>query len=736
MAKREIGTKITLDGEAQFKASVSAINQNLAVLSSEMGAATSAFDKNNMSMSDLQKKSEIYGRQIDAQKQKLEVYNKALTEAEKLKTQNAEAAERAAKEYGEESEEAQKARVALEQSVKIYNDYQIKVNNTVKSINQLEKAQKDTDKAAEELKNSTKSLADRLKDMAAVAGKAAAEVAKIGAKTVTKGVEAGVKAVTAYTTALSGAATAAFGLAASAGAMADDVNTLSKVTGISTEQLQIYSLYSAQVDVSTETIAKAMQKLTVNMGDAASGSATAAAKFDVLGISVKDVNGNLKSNDEVFAEAIEKLGQMTNETERDAVAMDLFGKSAQELNPLILGGADAFREMGEAAKENGLVLSQDALDSLNAFNDSIDNLKTNISGASNVIAGTFVNSFKRFTDLAGNNAAKVIVNIADIFSGKAVDGSGLTNKLKDIGNELTVIVSEELPAFINGFNTVIIAGLQAAAETLSTAVTTLLPQLFTGFDNLTSGLIGLLPTLVPDVVKGGVMLFSGLLTSLNKISDQLMPMLPDLINQTVDVLINNLPTLIDGAFVLFTGLVTGLGNAMPTLIKKVIELVPVIVSSLLEQVPLLVQCGADLIIALAKGLPDSIPVVIEAVPQIITAIIDTIMTTDWLTIGKDVVTAIMEGMTNSRTLILEYALKFVNSVKESIAELWNNSATSNFFVGGVANLAVQPERSGGSSQGGRRDIGNVYLTVNSNQPLSPTEIARQTRNSLTLAGLS
>ena len=160
MAKREIGTKIKLDGEAQFKASVSAINQNLAVLSSEMGAATSAFDKNNMSMSDLQKKSEIYGRQIEAQKQKLEVYNKALTEAEKLKIQNAEAAERVAKEYGEESEEAQKARAALEQSVKIYNDYQIKVNNTVKSINQLEKAQKDTDKAAEELSKGLKDVSN------------------------------------------------------------------------------------------------------------------------------------------------------------------------------------------------------------------------------------------------------------------------------------------------------------------------------------------------------------------------------------------------------------------------------------------------------------------------------------------------------------------------------------------------------------------------------------------------
>ena len=734
MAKREIGTKIKLDGEAQFKASVSAINQNLAVLSSEMGAATSAFDKNNMSMSDLQKKSEIYGRQIDAQKQKLEVYTKALAEAEKLKIQNAEAAETAAKKYGEESEEAQKARAALEKSVKIYNDYQIKVNNTVKSINQLEKAQKDTDKAAEELKNSTKSLADKLKSVATVAGKAAAEITKIGAKTITKGIEAGVKAVTAYATALTSAATAVSGLAFNAAENAKQITAMSERVGFSTKAYQEWDYIARQAGSNMETLQGGITALAEKMDDASAGTGEAYEIFQKLGLSVKDSNGQLKNQQQMFEETIIALQGMENASERQALASKLMSTTGEELLPLLNGQIGSIDELKKQAEDLGTVMSEKTVSGLTTFRNNLDNIRSAITGAANSFLGSLAPSLNKTT-----NAIKDAIPKITALSTGLIDGSisakdfskKLLNGFKPLKNDITT-GAEKLTTT---FNNVFLAIINLAAETLPTTVTTLLPQLFAGFDNLISDLISLLPTLLPAVTEGAFMLFAGILTSFNKISDQLMPMLPDLINQTVDVLINNLPTLIESAFVLFTGLVTGLGNATPTLIKKVIELIPVIVKSLLEQIPLLVQCGADLIIALAKGLPESIPFVIEAIPQIITAIIDTITTTDWFMIGKNIVTAIMEGMTNSRTLIFEYALKFVNSVKESIAELLNNSTASNFFVGGVANLAVQPEKNKGSSQGGRRDIGNVYLTVNSNQPLSPTEIARQTRNSLALAGL-
>lgn len=176
-------------------------------------------------------------------------------------------------------------------------------------------------------------------------------------------------------------------LAYKSGKAADDLNTLSKVTGIGTDQLQMYKLAAEQVDVSVEAMARSNQILKKNMLSASEGGSQA-DYFKKLGISVKDSNGNLRDSNEVFQEAIQKLGKMKNETERDAIAMKLFGKSASELNPLIEDGGETYARVAKMMKENGLnVVDQKTLDNANKFNDSISDIKT-IAGAALQSIGT------------------------------------------------------------------------------------------------------------------------------------------------------------------------------------------------------------------------------------------------------------------------------------------------------------------------------------------------------------
>lgn len=169
-------------------------------------------------------------------------------------------------------------------------------------------------------------------------------------------------------------------MAVNAGKSADDINTLAKQTGLSTEQIQKFQYATDIIDVSMDTLTGTMAKLIKNMANAQKGSGDAKAAFDALGISVVDQNGVLRDNQEVFDQAIEALGRMNDETQRDAYAMQIFGKSAQDLNPLILGGADALKQLGKEAEDAGLILSQDALDSANEFNDAIDSLKATATG--------------------------------------------------------------------------------------------------------------------------------------------------------------------------------------------------------------------------------------------------------------------------------------------------------------------------------------------------------------------
>lgn len=165
-------------------------------------------------------------------------------------------------------------------------------------------------------------------------------------------------------------------LAYKSGQAADDLNTLSKVTGISTYELQKYNAAADLVDVSTEAIAKSHAKLSKNMAAAANGSKTQAAAFEQLGVKVTNADGSLRDSDAVFQDVITALGGMKNETERDALAMQLMGKSAMELNPLIEDQGETYKNVADTlAKYNLDFVDQETLDKANEFNDQLDMMK-------------------------------------------------------------------------------------------------------------------------------------------------------------------------------------------------------------------------------------------------------------------------------------------------------------------------------------------------------------------------
>lgn len=235
--------------------------------------------------------------------------------------------------------------------------------------------------------------------------------------------------------------------AAKAGAMADDLNTLSKVTGIGTEQLQRLKFASDLVDVSVEDVAKSMQRLTRQMDDANQGSATAAEAFERLGINVTDNNGQLRSTQEVFNEAIDKLGALANATERDAIAMDLFGRSAQNLNPLIAEGSQAFNQIAESAKG---ILTQEQLDRANAFNDSLDLMKAQAQQTAFQLGALFADDFAAGAQVAQQS----FQSLAGVIEGLPRGVSSFVLGVAGFGASVSPVLSVVGNGFIGLSNTI------------------------------------------------------------------------------------------------------------------------------------------------------------------------------------------------------------------------------------------------------------------------------------------
>ena len=173
------------------------------------------------------------------------------------------------------------------------------------------------------------------------------------------------------------AVTAAIGaLTVKSGKWADDLNTMSKQYRISTKDLQMYSAAAELVDVDVDTIAATHRKLTKSMASAEKGTGKQAEAFEALDVAITDSNGQLRDSDAVWNEVIQKLGMVENETEREAIAMDLLGKSAGDLNPLLEDGGETYKNLADTMSKYKLdFIDQDTLNQANEFNDSLDTIK-------------------------------------------------------------------------------------------------------------------------------------------------------------------------------------------------------------------------------------------------------------------------------------------------------------------------------------------------------------------------
>lgn len=478
------------------------------------------------------------------------------------------------------------------------------------------------------------------------AGKVSAQITDVGIKTVGKAVDVAGKGLKIYAGTATAAGTALAGLTVKAGAAADDINTLAAQTGLSTSQIQKFQYASEIIDVPIETLTGSMAKLTKNMATAQKGTGSAADAFKTLGVSITDNNGNLRDNQEVFNDTITALGKVENSTQRDALAMSIFGRSAQDLNPLILGGADALKQLGSDADNAGLILSQQALDNLNGFRDSLDVMQSSAGQAGNVLSGVFAGGLTGIVNTINQFLPQITGLVAQLFSGEnmAAAQAKLTADLISGANQIITQFAAQLPTFLNGFNAVIISLVTAIVAVLPTAINTILPTLINGLVGLVQGLLPQIPILLPVIVNGAIQLFMGLLNGLNTIIPQLMAMLPGIIQTVSNILIQNLPLIITAGIKLLTSLIQGITNCIPQLIKAVIALIPVITKAITDNLPALIKAGIQLIVALAKGLPQAIPAIVKALPKIIAAIIDGLLGVNWLDVGWQIIKGVVSGL--------------------------------------------------------------------------------------------
>ena len=268
---------------------------------------------------------------------------------------------------------------------------------------------------------------------------------------------------------------------------ADDLETLSSQIGVSTTTLQEWAYASDFVDVSVETLQGSMSKLVRSMSEAQNGSTSAQAAFDSLGVSYQNIDGSLKSTEQVFYEVIDALGGIENVAERDATSMAIFGRSAQDLNTLIEAGSGSLQEYGKEAQQLGIIMSGDQIQALSSMQNSFDKLNNVMNASKNLLSASVAPLFASIAD-AISQVDPAILAVVGGFGSLIGVVSSLAPLLQGVAAITQLLTMSKIAtAAATTVETVAEAGLGATAMATNVA---LLPQIAIALA-LTAALAGL-----------------------------------------------------------------------------------------------------------------------------------------------------------------------------------------------------------------------------------------------------
>ena len=417
-----INTRFTLSGEKEYKQAISEIGSGMKVLDSEMRKVSSAYAQNADSVEALNAKNDVLERKISTQAEKIEYLKAALQQS--------------AEKYGEADKRTMQWQASL-------NNAEAELNNLNNQFDENKQKIADSGKEMGNLGDVVNGLTSKLgiqlpdgmkSSMNAMGSLDASSLALAGT-------------FAAVAAAIVKVEKAMISMTKESAAFADNIITLSMQTGQTTDQLQEFSYATELIDVSVDTLQGSLRKLTNNMQDTMNGTGNAKASFEALGVSVTNADGSMRSANDVFYETIDALGQVKNETERDAMSMDIFGRSAQDLNPLIIQGSDTLKAYADEAHNVGYVLDEEALSALGAVDDAYQRLQKTQEGVKNQLSAEFAPYLEEFYGDATQG-------VKDL--GKAIKDSGIVDAfgmlletVGDILNPMSDLSGNRVPALTN-----------------------------------------------------------------------------------------------------------------------------------------------------------------------------------------------------------------------------------------------------------------------------------------------
>lgn len=712
---QNIKTRLSFDGEAQYKAACKEINSTLKVLNSEMTLVTAEYKDNAESADALRAKQDVLQKTFDQQAKKVKETEAAL--------------EKCRKATGENSEESKKLETQLnyQKAALVKTEQELK-----KTADELEKAQKAADELGNEIENSgnqAESAGGKFSGLSGILG-------GLGGAMST-----GIAAVGTAAAAIGTAVVAGLGYTVSqADAAKGAMNDFCAATGTAKEDAEAYrqvmeNIYNGNYGEGFEDIAAAMTEIKQQAGDL---GADELEKMTTNALTLRDTfDMDVAESTRAATQLMQQFGLTSTEAynliaqgaqnglNQNGDLLDVIneysnqysqaGLSAEDMFNSIQNGAEtgvwSIDKMGDAFKEFNIRMNDgtaneyltslglnadEVVGKFQAGGDSAAEAMSQISEAlQNCDNETLqyqagVGLMGTMWEDMGADACTSLMNVEGQIS-KTADAMGQINAVKyDTFGEamqgagrilqtsfIMPIGEQALPIF-SKFANELQSGAAAAggdigklADSFGTALKNMvggladmLPQIATFAVELVQGLADGIVTNAPTIVQAGVDVIKSLVDGLITAIPTLTQSAVEIVTTLIDGIVEMIPSIAEGAVQIIVGLAEGLGQALPELIPCVIDAVLTIVDTLINNVPLLIDAALQLVTGLANGIVAALPVIIEKLPQIITSIINALIAgiPMILTSAGEIVIALVDGIIAAIPLLIEAIPQIITAI--------------------------------------------------------------------------
>lgn len=602
----DIGPRIGIDGEAEFRKELNNLTQQVKTFGAELKAVSTSADDEADAVGKAARQQEILGNAIDAQKRKLSQLQQAL--------------QRATQEWGESDTKTLKWRQSVARAETELNQLESQLKQTTSALDK-------TDKAADELGDSMKN-----------AGKKSSSFGDMLKANLSA------SAITGFASSITGAIS---GIISGLGQMVEESKEYQRIMG----SLEISS---EKAGYTAEETSAAYNELFGVLGDNQT-AATTTANLQALGLAQSDLNTLIDGTIGAWATygdsiPIDGLAEAINET---AQTGEVTGTLADMLN-WAGTSEDAFNEKLAAcsteSERANLILQEMANQGLTQAGQAWQEQNAGLVEANNATA------------LYQQNAAALSETIGPLFTAIQTAGAQLLGVLALIAGAFDfTAIGQQITNLVSWFS-----GLVTAVSTGQMTIGEALGQVVGQFTSSIGEILSQLGAALPDILQAGVDIVLNLLQGIVDNVPQLLQGVTNLITGAIDALANSLPYFLTKGMEIVVNLAQGVIDNLPQMVSAAVESVTNFIQTITDNLPNIVATGVELLLQLIAGIIDSLPDLISAAGDIVSNIIDTIKKTNWLQVGMDILAGIGQGIINGIGGVVSAARTAASNILSSI----------------------------------------------------------------------